>query len=127
VIDFVIQKVLSDMSDSVEDAVVGFTERAARKVKSLIEEEGNDALMLRVYITGGGCAGFSYGFTFEEETKEGDIEVNTEGVTLLVDQLSVQYLVGSEVDYTEGLQGARFVVENPNAQTTCGCGSSFSV
>jgi len=115
------------MSDSVEDAVVGFTERAARKVKSLIEEEGNDALMLRVYITGGGCAGFSYGFTFEEETKEGDIEVNTEGVTLLVDQLSVQYLVGSEVDYTEGLQGARFVVENPNAQTTCGCGSSFAV
>ena len=113
--------------DQVNDDVVGFTERAARKVKGLIEEEGNDALKLRVYITGGGCAGFSYGFAFEEEQKEGDIAVETDGVTLLIDQLSIQYLVGSEVDYTEGLQGARFTVSNPNAQTTCGCGSSFSV
>ncbi len=114
------------MSD-VEQAPIRFSSNAARKVKGLIEEEGNDNLKLRVYITGGGCAGFSYGFTFDESIKEDDTIISTDGVTLLVDPMSVQYLAGSEVDYTEGLQGSRFVVHNPNAATTCGCGSSFSV
>lgn len=114
------------MSD-VEQTPISFSSNAARKVKGLIEEEGNSNLKLRVYITGGGCAGFSYGFSFDEDAKEDDTIVNTDGVTLLVDPMSVQYLAGSEVDYTEGLQGSRFVVHNPNATTTCGCGSSFSV
>jgi len=106
---------------------MSFTDSAARKVRSLIEEEGNDNLKLRVYITGGGCAGFSYGFKFDEEAKEDDTQVENQGVTLLVDPMSIQYLAGSEVDYTEGLQGAQFVVTNPNATSTCGCGSSFSI
>ena len=104
-----------------------FTEAAANKVASLIEEEGNPELMLRVYIQGGGCSGFQYGFTFDENETEGDTKVVTSGVTLLVDPMSMQYLMGAEVDYTEGLQGAQFVIRNPNATTTCGCGSSFSV
>jgi len=104
-----------------------FTSGAAAKVASLIEEEGNPGLMLRVYIQGGGCSGFQYGFTFDEEVKEGDTEVETDGVKLLIDPMSFQYLTGAEVDYTEGLQGAQFVIRNPNASTTCGCGSSFSV
>lgn len=104
-----------------------FTDSAANKVKSLIEEEGNHNLKLRVYITGGGCAGFSYGFTLDEEIKEGDTLIENQGVTLLVDPMSIQYLMGSEVDYTEGLQGSQFVVRNPNATSTCGCGSSFSI
>ena len=112
------------MSDA---AAMSFTDSAARKVKTLIEEEGNDNLKLRVYITGGGCAGFSYGFKFDEDAKEDDTQVENQGVTLLVDPMSIQYLVGSEVDYTEGLQGAQFVVKNPNATSTCGCGSSFSI
>lgn len=106
---------------------MSFTDSAARKVRSLIEEEGNDSLKLRVYITGGGCSGFSYGFKFDEEAKEDDTQVENQGVTLLVDPMSIQYLMGSEVDYTEGLQGAQFVVTNPNATSTCGCGSSFSI
>lgn len=110
-----------------DEAVMVFTDNAARKVQSLIDEEGNQGLKLRVYITGGGCAGFSYGFKFEEDTKEDDTLLENQGVTLLVDPMSVQYLAGSEVDYTEGLQGSQFVVRNPNATTTCGCGSSFSV
>jgi iron-sulfur cluster assembly accessory protein len=114
------------MSD-VEQAPIRFSSNAARKVKGLIEDEGNDNLKLRVYITGGGCAGFSYGFSFDESIKEDDTVITTDGVTLLVDPMSVQYLAGSEVDYSEGLQGSRFVVHNPNATTTCGCGSSFSV
>ncbi|RLT99412.1 iron-sulfur cluster insertion protein ErpA [Ketobacter sp.] len=112
------------MSDAPE---LSFTDSAARKVKNLIEEEGNDNLKLRVYITGGGCAGFSYGFKFDEDAKEDDTQVVNQGVTLLVDPMSIQYLAGSEVDYTEGLQGAQFVVKNPNATSTCGCGSSFSI
>lgn len=104
-----------------------FTSAAATKVSSLIEEEGNSSLMLRVYIQGGGCSGFQYGFTFDEEEKDGDTRVVTDGVTLLIDPMSLQYLSGAEVDYTEGLQGAQFVIRNPNASTTCGCGSSFSV
>ena len=110
-----------------ETQLMSMSESAARKVKSLIEEEENDQLKLRVYITGGGCAGFSYGFSFDEDLKDGDTVVEKDGVTMAVDQLSIQYLAGSEVDYTEGLQGARFVINNPNAETTCGCGSSFSV
>jgi iron-sulfur cluster insertion protein len=104
-----------------------FTENAARKVKSLIEEENNPNLKLRVFITGGGCSGFQYGFTFDETVNEGDARVERDGVTLLVDPMSIQYLTGAEIDYTEGLEGAQFVIRNPNATTTCGCGSSFSV
>lgn len=103
-----------------------FTEAAAIKVKQLIEEEGNSALKLRVFITGGGCSGFQYGFTFDENLNEGDAAVEKCGVTLLIDPMSYQYLVGAEIDYTEGLQGEQFVIRNPNAATTCGCGSSFS-
>lgn len=109
-----------------ETALV-FTEAAASKVAALIEEEGKPNLMLRVYIQGGGCSGFQYGFAFDEEEKEGDTRVVTDGITLLVDPMSMQYLGGAEVDYTEGLQGSQFVIRNPNASTTCGCGSSFSV
>lgn len=104
-----------------------FTETAAQKVKNLIEEEGNPRLMLRVFITGGGCSGFQYGFTFDEELAEDDTIVDREGVKLVVDPMSYQYLVGAEVDYTEGLEGSRFIINNPNATTTCGCGSSFSI
>ena len=110
-----------------DEAAMRFTDSAARKVKSLIEEEGNDILKLRVYITGGGCSGFSYGFKFEDEVKEDDTKVENQGVMLVVDPMSIQYLAGSEVDYTEGLQGSQFVVTNPNATSTCGCGSSFSI
>ena len=106
---------------------VSFTDAAARKVQELILEEGNPALMLRVYISGGGCSGFQYGFTFDENRAEDDMAVKNEGVTLLIDPLSFQYLMGAEVDYSETLQGAQFVIRNPNATTTCGCGSSFSV
>ncbi len=106
---------------------LNFTEAAAAKVKGLIEDEQNPELKLRVYITGGGCSGFSYGFTFDEEQAEDDTVVTKEDVTLLVDSMSFQYLVGAKIDYLEDLQGARFVIENPNATTTCGCGSSFSV
>lgn len=108
-------------------AGVAFTDAAARKVQELILEEGNPGLMLRVYISGGGCSGFQYGFTFDENRAEDDVAVENEGVTLLVDPLSFQYLMGAEVDYSETLQGAQFIIRNPNATTTCGCGSSFSV
>ncbi len=108
-----------------EDQLI-FTSAAATKVASLIEEEGNPSLMLRIYIQGGGCSGFQYGFTFDEKESEGDVKVVTDGVALLIDPMSMQYLVGAEIDYVEGLQGAQFVIRNPNATTTCGCGSSFS-
>jgi len=104
-----------------------FSTAAADKVKELINGEDNDALMLRVFISGGGCSGFQYGFTFDEEVGEGDTVVENEGVKLLVDPMSFQYLSGAEIDYTEGMEGAQFVIRNPNASTTCGCGSSFSV
>ncbi|MCW9079421.1 MAG: iron-sulfur cluster insertion protein ErpA [Gammaproteobacteria bacterium] len=107
------------------DALV-FTSAAAKKVSELIAEEGNPDLMLRIYVQGGGCSGFQYGFTFDEKIGDGDEQVVTDGVTLLIDPMSVQYLMGAEVDYSEGLQGAQFVIRNPNASTTCGCGSSFS-
>lgn len=103
-----------------------FTDAAASKVRSLIEEEGNEALKLRVFISGGGCSGFQYGFTFDESLGEGDAVVENGGVTLLVDPMSFQYLIGAEIDYSEGLEGSHFVIRNPNAMTTCGCGSSFS-
>jgi iron-sulfur cluster insertion protein len=108
-------------------AGVVLTDAAARKVQELILEERNPELKLRVYISGGGCSGFQYGFSFDEEQTEDDISVDNDGVTLLIDPLSFQYLMGAEVDYSESLQGAQFVIRNPNAATTCGCGSSFSV
>jgi iron-sulfur cluster insertion protein len=104
-----------------------FTERAADKVKQLIAEEDNPDLMLRVYITGGGCSGFQYGFTFEESANDDDMRVQKNDVTLIVDPMSFQYLMGAEIDFQDDLQGARFVIKNPNASTTCGCGSSFAV
>jgi iron-sulfur cluster insertion protein len=103
-----------------------FTDSAAEKVKKLIEEEKHPALNLRVFITGGGCSGFQYGFTFDEKVQDGDAEIANCGVKLLVDPMSIQYLRGAEIDYQEGLEGAQFVIKNPNAKTTCGCGSSFS-
>ena len=108
-------------------SAIEFSDAAARKVQELILEERNPGLKLRVYISGGGCSGFQYGFTFDEEQAEDDIAVDNDGVTLLVDPLSFQYLMGAQVDYSENLQGAQFVIRNPNAATTCGCGSSFSV
>ena len=103
------------------------TDAAANKVKTLITEEENPELKLRVYITGGGCSGFQYGFTFDEKINDGDTVVEKSGVTMVIDPMSLQYLVGGSVDYTEGLEGSRFTVTNPNASTTCGCGSSFSI
>lgn len=103
------------------------TDSAASKVRTLIEEEGNEALKLRVFVTGGGCSGFQYGFTFDENINEGDTSIDKDGVTFLVDPMSFQYLIGAELDYQEGLQGAQFLIKNPNASTTCGCGSSFSI
>ncbi len=103
-----------------------FTDNAASKVKELIDEEGNPALKLRVFVQGGGCSGFQYGFTFDEETNDDDTVMEKGGVTLLIDPMSFQYLVGAEIDYKDDLQGAQFVIKNPNAASTCGCGSSFS-
>ncbi len=109
------------------DIPLNFSSAAALRVKTLISEEENPNLKLRVYITGGGCSGFQYGFTFDEKVNDGDTVIEKEGVTLVVDPMSLQYLVGGTVDYTEGLQGSRFFVDNPNATTTCGCGASFSI
>lgn len=103
-----------------------FTDAAANKVKELIEEEGNPELKLRVFVTGGGCSGFQYGFTFDEAAADDDTAMEKNGVTLLIDPMSYQYLVGAEIDYSEGLEGSQFVIKNPNASSTCGCGSSFS-
>jgi iron-sulfur cluster insertion protein len=110
-----------------QEPPLNFTDAAAQKVGQLIDGEGNPSLKLRVYIQGGGCSGFQYGFTFDEEVQEGDTEIENAGVTLLVDPMSVQYLQGAEIDYREDLSGAQFIIRNPNASTTCGCGSSFSV
>ena len=115
------------IDDNLEAAEIVFSDNAAKKVSDLIKEEKNDQLKLRVYITGGGCSGFSYGFTFDEAYKEGDSCVTNDGVELVVDPMSYQYLIGATVDYLEDLQGSRFIIHNPNAKTTCGCGSSFSV
>ena len=103
-----------------------FTDAAASKVGELIREEDNPDLMLRVFVSGGGCSGFQYGFTFDEKVEDGDSSVENQGVTLVVDPMSVQYLMGAEIEYKEDLQGAQFIIRNPNASTTCGCGSSFT-
>ena len=115
------------MEQTSADSPLVFSDAAARKVKQLIDEESNPKLKLRVFVTGGGCSGFQYGFTFDEEVGDGDTQVERGGVLLLVDPMSFQYLAGAEIDYAEGLEGAQFVIRNPNATTTCGCGSSFSV
>ena len=107
-------------------SILLFTDNAANKVKELIEEEGNPSLKLRVFVTGGGCSGFQYGFTFDEEVNEDDTTMEKNGVMSLIDPMSYQYLVGAEIDYSEGLEGSQFVIRNPNASSTCGCGSSFS-
>ncbi|MEX2575952.1 MAG: iron-sulfur cluster insertion protein ErpA [Halofilum sp. (in: g-proteobacteria)] len=117
---------MSTEAEIVETSPLIFTDSAASKVKGLIEEEGNPELMLRVFVAGGGCSGFQYGFTFDEEIQDGDTEVDNGGVRLLIDPMSFQYLQGAEIDYTENLEGAQFVIRNPNAVTTCGCGQSFS-
>jgi iron-sulfur cluster insertion protein len=108
------------------EAPLNFTDAAARKVRDLIDEEGNPELKLRVFVSGGGCSGFQYGFTFDETVNEDDTSMVKEGVTLLIDPMSFQYLVGAEIDFQESLEGAQFVIKNPNATSTCGCGSSFS-
>lgn len=115
------------MSDDVVAVPLEFTEAAANKVKTLIADEDNPDLKLRVYITGGGCSGFQYGFIFDDQVNDGDMTIEKQGVALVVDPMSLQYLVGGAVDYSEGLEGSRFVVTNPNATSTCGCGSSFSI
>ena len=120
------ERIMSSTAMDVTE-LVSFTDNAANKVKQLIEEEGNENLMLRVFVTGGGCSGFQYGFTFDEKIQDGDTAVENQGVKLLVDPMSFQYLTGAEIDYKEGLEGSMFVINNPNATTTCGCGSSFSI
>jgi iron-sulfur cluster assembly accessory protein len=115
------------VAETFNPSSINLSASAIKKVRDLVAEEENDQLKLRVFITGGGCSGFQYGFTFDELIADDDTALETGGVTLLVDPMSLQYLVGSEVDYTEGLEGSRFVVNNPNATATCGCGSSFSI
>lgn len=115
------------VAETFDPASIQLSARAVQKVRELVEDEQNDELKLRVFITGGGCSGFQYGFTFDELAAEDDTAIVVDGVTVLVDPMSFQYLAGSEVDYTEGLEGSRFVITNPNATTTCGCGSSFSI
>jgi len=121
----VMSTVAEDLPLDMPPALV-FTDSAARKVSSLIEGEGNSSLMLRVFVQGGGCSGLQYGFEFDEQVQDGDTMVENLGVKLLVDPMSLQYLSGAEIDYKEGLDGAQFVIRNPNATTTCGCGSSFT-
>ncbi|AWN15908.1 iron-sulfur cluster insertion protein ErpA [Salinisphaera sp. LB1] len=110
-----------------DQAALVFTDAAALKVKELLEDEDNDALKLRVFVSGGGCSGFQYGFTFDDNIEEGDTLIEKQGVTLLVDPMSVLYLMGAEIDFSDGIEGAQFVIRNPNATTTCGCGNSFGV
>ena len=117
----------TESTSSMAPAPLVFTDAAATKVSELLSEEDNPDLKLRVYISGGGCSGFQYGFTFDETVEEGDSQVENQGVTLVVDPMSVQYLMGAEIDYKEDLSGAQFIIRNPNAQTTCGCGQSFTV
>ncbi len=112
---------------AVSDPAIAFSDAAAAKLKSLIAEEKNPDLKLRVFVSGGGCSGFQYGFEFDEQVKDDDIRVEKDGVTMVVDAMSAQYLAGATVDYEEGLEGSRFVINNPNATSTCGCGASFSI
>ena len=120
------QSETSVVNNAAPPPAVVFTDAAAHKVGELIKEEQNDELKLRVFISGGGCSGFQYGFTFDENIEDGDSEVVNMGVTLVIDPMSVQYLMGAEIDYKEDLQGAQFIIRNPNATTTCGCGQSFT-
>ena len=115
------------IAESFNPASIHLSQRAVQKVRALVTEEENEELKLRVFITGGGCSGFQYGFTFDELVADDDSAFEKDGVTVLVDPMSFQYLAGSEVDYTEGLEGSRFIITNPNATATCGCGSSFSI
>ena len=115
------------VAEAFDPNTITLSDRAAGKVKELVSEEENTDLKLRVFITGGGCSGFQYGFSFDEDAEEDDTRIERDGVTVLVDPLSFPYLAGSEVDYTEGLEGSRFIVNNPNATTTCGCGASFAI
>ncbi|MGY8813203.1 MAG: iron-sulfur cluster insertion protein ErpA [Gammaproteobacteria bacterium] len=117
--------IATQIPDKIPEAL-DFTDSAVNKVKELIVDEGNENLMLRVFISGGGCSGFQYGFSFDESSGDDDTVIERGGVKLLVDPMSIQYLTGSEIDYSEGIEGAQFVIRNPNAKTTCGCGSSFS-
>ncbi|RJS91576.1 iron-sulfur cluster insertion protein ErpA [Salinisphaera sp. Q1T1-3] len=114
-------------ADAAQQDVLVFTDSAALKVKELLQDEDNDALKLRVFVSGGGCSGFQYGFTFDENVEDGDTLIEKQGVTLLVDPMSVLYLMGAEIDFSDGIEGAQFVIRNPNATTTCGCGNSFAV
>jgi iron-sulfur cluster insertion protein len=118
---------IMSVAETFNPTSINLSARAVQKVRDLVSEEENDELKLRVFITGGGCSGFQYGFTFDELQADDDTVIEKEGVTVLVDPMSFQYLAGSVVDYTEGLEGSRFVINNPNATATCGCGSSFSV
>jgi iron-sulfur cluster insertion protein len=115
------------VADMAPPSPLSFSTAAAAKVSELIAEEGNPNLRLRLYVTGGGCSGFSYGFAFDDQLNEDDTRIDKDGVTLVVDAMSLQYLLGADIDYEDGLEGSRFVIHNPNAQTTCGCGSSFSM
>lgn len=117
------------MSDAVTDTPLPllFTSNAALKVKEMITEEGNENLKLRIYVTGGGCSGFQYGFAFDENAADDDVHIEKDGVMLVIDAMSFQYLAGAEIDYEDGLEGSRFMIKNPNATSTCGCGSSFSM
>lgn len=117
----------AEVSTQAPELPIQFSDAAATKVKQLVDEEENPELKLRVYVTGGGCSGFQYGFTFDEDVNPGDMEIEKQGVVMVIDPMSLQYLVGGTVDYTEGLEGSRFFVDNPNASTTCGCGASFSI
>lgn len=110
-----------------DESALMFTDAAAGKVKELLEDEANDNLKLRVFVSGGGCSGFQYGFTFDENVEDGDTLIENQGVTLLVDPMSVLYLTGAEIDFSDGIEGAQFVIRNPNATTTCGCGNSFAM
>ena len=121
------QRMIMSAAETFNPTSINLSARAVQKVRDLVSEEENDELKLRVFITGGGCSGFQYGFTFDELLADDDTVIEKEGVTVLVDPMSFQYLTGSVVDYTEGLEGSRFVINNPNATATCGCGSSFSI
>lgn len=113
--------------EEVASSALVVTDAAAAKVAELIAEEGNSSLKLRIYVSGGGCSGFQYGFAFDEAVNEDDFALDKDGVTIVIDSMSYQYLVGAEIGYEDGLEGSRFVIKNPNATSTCGCGSSFSV
>ena len=114
-------------ADLMPPAPLNFSSAAAAKVSELIADEGNPSLKLRLYVTGGGCSGFQYGFAFDDQLNDDDTRIDKDGVTMVVDAMSLQYLMGAEIDYEDGLEGSRFVIHNPNAQTTCGCGSSFAM